>query len=85
MPASSWFRTELREFVRDTLLSRSSACREYFSPQAIEGIVCRQEEGKFSGYQEIWSLIVFESWHKHFIETSEPAGLSRECAVTVDA
>src|SRR5215831_119719 len=85
MPASAWFRTELREFVRDTLLSRSSACREYFSPQAIEGIVCRQEEGKFSGYQEIWSLIVFESWHKHFIETSEPAGPSRECAVTVDA
>ena len=85
MPASAWFRTELREFVRDTLLSRSSACREYFNPQTVEGIVCRQEEGKFSGYQEIWSLIVFESWHKQFIETSEPFGLSRECAVTVDA
>ena len=85
MPASAWLRTELREFVRDTLLSRSSACREYFKPQTIEGIVCRQEEGKFSGYQEIWSLIVFESWHKQFIETSEPSGLFRECAVTLDA
>jgi asparagine synthase (glutamine-hydrolysing) len=85
MPASAWFRTELREFVRDTLLSRSSACREYFNPQAIEEIVCRQEEGKFSGYQEIWSLIVFESWHQQFIETSEPVGVFRECAVTVDA
>jgi asparagine synthase (glutamine-hydrolysing) len=85
MPASAWFRSELREFVRDTLLSRSSACREYFKPQTIEGIVCRQEEGKFSGYQEIWSLIVFESWHKQFIETSEASGLSRGCAVTVDA
>jgi asparagine synthase (glutamine-hydrolysing) len=71
MPAAAWFRTDLREFVRDTLLSRDSACRNYFDQRAIEEIVTRQEEGKISGYQEIWSLIVFEYWHKYFIEQSE--------------
>jgi asparagine synthase (glutamine-hydrolysing) len=71
MPAAAWFRTDLRDFVRDTLLARDSACRNYFNRRAIEEIVTRQEEGKISGYQEIWSLIVFEYWHKYFIEQSD--------------
>jgi asparagine synthase (glutamine-hydrolysing) len=72
MPAAAWFRTELREFVRDTLLSRSSACRDFFNQQAVEEIVERQEAGKFSGYQEVWSLLVFENWHKQFIRNFKP-------------
>jgi asparagine synthase (glutamine-hydrolysing) len=76
MPAGAWFRTDLREFVRETLLACGSACREYFSRRAIEKIVTRQEEGKISGYQEIWSLIVFEYWHKDFIEQFVPAQIA---------
>jgi len=72
MPAAAWFRTELREFVRDTLLSRSSACRDFFNQQAVEEIVERQEAGKLSGYQEVWSLLVFENWHKQFIRNFKP-------------
>src|SRR5215471_18045640 len=30
MPAGAWFRTHLREFVRDTLLGHESACSRYF-------------------------------------------------------
>ncbi|HEY2384655.1 MAG TPA: asparagine synthase (glutamine-hydrolyzing) [Terriglobia bacterium] len=71
MPAAAWFRTDMREFVRDTLMARDSACRDYFDRQAIEQIVVRQEEGRLSGFQEIWSLIVFEHWHKYFIEQSQ--------------
>lgn len=76
MPAGAWFRTDLRDFVRDTLLSSDAACRQYFNGQAIEEIVRRQEEGKISGYQEVWSLIVFENWHKYFIDEFAPAAAS---------
>src|SRR6516162_8067899 len=71
MPAAAWFRTDLREFVRDSLLGHGAACGDYFNPQAIKEIVARQEEGKISGFQEVWSLIVFEYWHKYFIEQSD--------------
>ena len=67
-PAAAWFRTELREFVRDTLLSSGSACRKFFDPEAVERIVTMQEKGKFSGFQEVWSLLVFECWHRQFIQ-----------------
>jgi asparagine synthase (glutamine-hydrolysing) len=84
MPAAEWFRFELRDFVRETLLARDSACREFFDPQAIEQIVCLQEKGKLSGYQEVWSLLVFESWHKQFIQGFVPARSAKESAVEAD-
>jgi asparagine synthase (glutamine-hydrolysing) len=85
MPAASWLRHDLRRFVRDTLLSHDSACRKYFEPQAIEEIVNMQESGKFTGYQEVWSLLVFESWHKQFIEDLASAHGSAKTLVEVDA
>jgi hypothetical protein len=72
-------------FVRETLLSRDSACREFFDPQAVEQIVALQERGGFSGYQEVWSLLVFEAWHKQFIEDIPPAHAPTQESVEVDA
>jgi asparagine synthase (glutamine-hydrolysing) len=84
-PAAAWFRSELKDFVRETLLAGDSACRKFFDPQAVEGIVCLQEKGKFSGFQEVWSLLVFECWHKQFIEGRVPASVSDDRAVEVSA
>jgi asparagine synthase (glutamine-hydrolysing) len=84
MPAGAWFRTHLREFVRDTLLGHDSACGRYFDRQAIEDIVDLQEKGKFSGYQEVWSLVVFDQWHKQFIEECDTADASHTTAVGPD-
>lgn len=82
-PAAAWFRSELKGFVRDTLLARDAACGKFFNPQAVEAIVADQEKGKFSGFQEVWSLLVFEFWHKQFIEEFEPAHVREECAVQI--
>jgi asparagine synthase (glutamine-hydrolysing) len=83
MPAAAWFRTDLREFVRDTLLAQESAVRDYLNRPAIEEVVTRQEEGKITGFQEIWSLIVFEYWHKYFIEQSDSARTSVDTGVVL--
>jgi asparagine synthase (glutamine-hydrolysing) len=84
IPAETWFRFELRDFVREMLLAPKAACREFFEPQAIEEIIASQERGRFSGHQEVWSLLVFESWHKQFIEQVVPAHANEKSAVEVD-
>jgi len=84
MPAETWFRFELRDFVHDTLLARDSACREFFDSQAVEEIVALQEKGKYSGFQEVWSLLVFEYWHKQFIDNFVPAHAAGTTAVEAD-
>jgi asparagine synthase (glutamine-hydrolysing) len=85
VPAASWLRHELRDFVHDTLLARNAACRQFFDPQAVDEIVTLHEKGKTLGFQEVYSLLVFELWHKQFIESIVPAHDSRECIVAVDA
>ncbi len=69
VPLTSWLRFELRDSVRDALLSSDSAVRRYFEPKAIEKIVRRHETGGSDGYQEVWSLMVFEHWHRKFIDS----------------
>ncbi|MBI4475295.1 MAG: asparagine synthase (glutamine-hydrolyzing) [Acidobacteria bacterium] len=66
-PAGAWLRFELRDFVRDTLLARGAACRQFFDAKATEGVIARHEAGKSDGFQDVWSLVVLEHWYQRFI------------------
>ena len=70
IPTASWLRFEMRDFIRDTLLAANSACSTYFERKAVSDVIDRHDRGKFSGFQEVWSLIVFEQWHRQFMEAS---------------
>src|SRR5262249_39290790 len=43
VPTEQWLRGPLRGYVRDTLLSRESACREYFRAEAVETLLRENE------------------------------------------
>jgi asparagine synthase (glutamine-hydrolysing) len=68
IPLGSWLRTSLRQFTRDHLLAPDSACSRYFDRGETHRLVREQERGKVDRSQEIWTLLVFEFWHRHFIE-----------------
>jgi asparagine synthase (glutamine-hydrolysing) len=70
IPTASWLRFEMRDFIHDTLLDPNSACSTYFDRGAVRDVIERNNQGKFSGYQEVWSLIVFEQWYRRFMTTS---------------
>jgi len=81
MPTTSLLRSELGDFVHDALLSPHSACRQFFNSQALEDVVTRQEKGRLPGYQTIWSLLVFELWHRTFVTQSRAAHAHEACVV----
>ena len=68
IPLGSWLRTSLREFTRDHLLARDSACGRFVDRAEIASVVREHEVGGIDRSQEIWTLLVFEFWHRHFIE-----------------
>jgi len=68
IPIGSWLRTSLRQFTRDHLLAADSACGRYVERGEIARLVREHEERKADRSQEIWTLLVFEFWHRHFIE-----------------
>jgi asparagine synthase (glutamine-hydrolysing) len=68
VPISSWLRSPLRQFTRDHLLARNSACPRYLNRQAVSQLIVEHEQGRQDRSQELWTLLVFEFWHQHFIE-----------------
>jgi asparagine synthase (glutamine-hydrolysing) len=73
IPIASWLRTPLRQFTRENLLARSSACNRYFNHSAVARIVGEHEQGRADRSQEIWALLVFEFWHQQFISNCIPS------------
>jgi asparagine synthase (glutamine-hydrolysing) len=72
VPVLAWLRGPLRDFTRQTLLVPGSACRRFFDLQVLEEIVDGQEAG-VDRQQEIWSLLIFEFWHRAFMRQPAPA------------
>jgi asparagine synthase (glutamine-hydrolysing) len=68
VPTESWLRGELKEFVHDTLLGSDAACHSYMDVRVIQRIVNEHERGTENRRQEIWTLLIFEIWHKLFID-----------------
>jgi asparagine synthase (glutamine-hydrolysing) len=76
IPIGSWLRGPLRQFTRDHLLTRHSACSSYLDPDALARVVNEHDQGRGDRSQEIWTLLVFELWHRQFIENRA----QRSCA-----
>jgi asparagine synthase (glutamine-hydrolysing) len=67
-PIASWLRTSLQQFTRDHLLATDSACSRDVDRGETARLVEEHEQGRADRSQEIWTLLVFEFWHRHFIE-----------------
>ena len=64
VPLHKWFKNELRDFVSDILLSRSSRQRGLFNPAALETALA--SELPFS--RAIWGALCLEIWYRQFID-----------------
>jgi asparagine synthase (glutamine-hydrolysing) len=62
VPLDAWFRGELREYVRDTLLPASAASRPYLKPQAIERMIDAHQQGRANVGHRLWTMVCFERW-----------------------
>jgi len=66
LPVDSWFRGELKSFAFQVLLDPGVRRSGIFSSRKLESILEKHQEGHNYG-EAIWALIVFELWHKEYI------------------
>ncbi|MDO8525730.1 MAG: asparagine synthase (glutamine-hydrolyzing) [Candidatus Omnitrophota bacterium] len=68
LPVGSWFRAEMRDFLRDTILSKKSSRRGYFKAEKVremtEAHISKRKDHTF----QLWSLLMLELWHRRFID-----------------
>jgi asparagine synthase (glutamine-hydrolysing) len=68
LPLVHWIRNELRELILSVLLEPRTLQRGYFNPSAVKRLLDEHFRGRRDHSGEIWRLLIFELWHRNFLE-----------------
>jgi asparagine synthase (glutamine-hydrolysing) len=66
LPTRMWFRTSLRPFLEEVLLSKSSFSRDYFRDGVVEKLIRNHASGWVDNTYKLYALLVLELWHHEF-------------------
>jgi len=66
VPIGRWFRAELRDFLRDHLLSRPFAEQGLFNPATVRRLVDEHQSARADHSHHLWILLMFELWRREF-------------------
>lgn len=70
MPLIHWFRKQPAPPLLDILLEPKTIQRGYFNEQAVRRRLQEHRTGLRDRSWEIWNLLVFELWHRNFLDTA---------------
>ncbi|NNE65740.1 MAG: asparagine synthase (glutamine-hydrolyzing), partial [Pyrinomonadaceae bacterium] len=68
VPVGKWFRNDMKDFVRDTLLSSRFSERGYFETPVVQTYVNEHLSGEKDHTFQIWTLLMLELWFQRFID-----------------
>lgn len=68
VPVGKWMRGELRDYVKDILLSKHALNRGYFNPDCLKDQVNQHINGVRDHTFGLWTLLMLELWHQEFID-----------------
>jgi asparagine synthase (glutamine-hydrolysing) len=68
MPLTHWWRKELKNEMLELLVEPRTLQRGYFNPQGVRQLVSEQMSGRRNRPYDLWLLLVFELWHRNFLE-----------------
>jgi asparagine synthetase B (glutamine-hydrolysing) len=69
LPLVHWMRGELKDDLLPVLLEPRTLARGYFNPKAIRVLLEEHRRGRRDHSAQIWMLLMFELWHRNFLES----------------
>jgi asparagine synthase (glutamine-hydrolysing) len=66
IPLDAWMRGPLREFVHDTLSTRSAQITSLLNPAILRRTLGDHMDGRQDHRQLLWPLLVFLHWHQRY-------------------
>ena len=66
VPLGAWFRKELADYARDTLLGTRARGRGLFDAQAVERVLDEHQHRGQDRASQLWSLVAFEEWARQW-------------------
>ncbi len=68
IPINTWFKDELNEMAAQALDDSVILRERYFKPEVVQDIMRRHKRSELLYNHQLYALLVFEMWHKRFIE-----------------
>jgi asparagine synthase (glutamine-hydrolysing) len=72
VPLGRWLRRELRDLVRELLLSERALARGLFRPETVRALVHAHLDGRANVSTPLWTLLMLELWFREFIDRGAP-------------
>jgi asparagine synthase (glutamine-hydrolysing) len=77
VPMAEWFRTDLRDLARETLLGSGARSRGYLRQDVVAGMLERHLAREEDNSALLWSFLTFELWHQQVVEARPAGGRAR--------
>lgn len=68
MPLVHWMRHELKDSLLGIVAEPRTLQRGYFRPAAVRGLLDEHLRGRRNHSGVLWMMLVFELWHRNFLE-----------------
>lgn len=68
VPIADWLRGELKDWAEELLNENLLRTQGYFDYVHIRKIWDEHKKGRGSHAQKLWTLLMFQAWHKHWVE-----------------
>jgi asparagine synthase (glutamine-hydrolysing) len=73
VPLGTWFRGGLTDVFADVLRAPVTRQRGYFEPAFVDRLVAEHLSAKRDHTLRLWQLLVFELWHRQYIDAAVSA------------
>jgi asparagine synthase (glutamine-hydrolysing) len=78
LPLVHWMRNELKDLIITILLEPKTMQRGYFNPAGVRQLLDEHFRGRRDHSGRIWRLLMFELWHRNFLERIPKSGVSAD-------
>jgi asparagine synthase (glutamine-hydrolysing) len=68
VPVGHWFKTSLKDYVREVILSPQALRRGYFKEEILRKLIEEHQTGRRDHGHRLWALLTFEMWHRVFMD-----------------
>jgi asparagine synthase (glutamine-hydrolysing) len=68
IPVATWFKGELREALQDELSPERIRHQGLFEPAEVDRLVSEHLSGRRDHRKSLWTLFVFQLWHRRWLE-----------------
>jgi asparagine synthase (glutamine-hydrolysing) len=82
IPVAAWFKGELREALQDELSPERIRRQGLFEPAEVNRLVSEHLSGRRDHRKSLWTLFVFQLWHRHWLEGRATAPARESPALT---